>query len=994
MLFILNSDQETVGVASNSNPHSLPYFDDVHTENLEGVNTYTFSVPADHTESGLIETEGHIILRNLDGENLLFTIKEAKEFVQSGKRVLEVFCEETAVGELLTDVMRPQSFNSVTLETVAKTVLSNSMGWVLDQVPYTESKDIVFEDYSTILEALYKLAEEYGKEIYFTVELVGTRINKKQVHIVDQRGSETLVRFDYGYDLQGVIRTENTSNVVTALIGVGKGDSTKTRINLTSASAFNDGDYYKEAGTDWIGSDSALQRFGRNGRHRFAVYVNDKATTVAELKQSTIQELKRRSQPELHYACDVITLERLTGYEGKRVRIGDTVVVNDKTFTPYLVVQGRVVSLERSYTRTDQDKVDLGNYKPVTLSENKAIKDLQKAISLSEEKWNSAGKAYYTWIKYADSVTGEGLSDNPDGKRFLGIAHNKETNVESTNPVDYTWSPLFLDVEIGGRNFLKNSAFVNLYNSDSITTKHEAVYAVDWDGFNSGVANANSSYHAHIDTLTFGYPVYEYNESEGVRNWKGIVNDVSGRITETGEYRLSLDAFATQVGGKLFGGFYYTKVGETTAGFHSGQFEIKDTLPINKWGRVDVKVMLGTEVDTSKAIMFYIYGYGFTTNAIVYMKRPKLEKGTVATDWTTSPEDVEEDFAKVIGQLTEISESVTPAKIVETVVFSEDFTSILSDKADVESLNGMATGEELKEVEENAIKYVDGRIDGEGGINEAINAVTSNLERTANAINAKFTSSGGINLIRNSIGYADFDFWTKSGTVKSVRNMELEQLGFGSGFVSEIGSSGYIEQEVILSPRNADGTPKTHSLSFWLNKKADNATTGNAGVEVYAGGVKLAFIGKANGAGTTQGYELGLYSFVTPEPKVTIRLTFGTGTEAVISGLMLNVGEDALQWQHANGELYNTNIQMNLNGIKVLNGQTNGYTIMSPSEFSGYAEVINDSNQREMKKIFTLNGDTTEVTKLDVDLEIAMATVKMIPINTASSKGWAFIADI
>lgn len=49
------------------------------------------------------------------------------------------------------------------------------------------------------------------------------------------------------------------------------------------------------------------------------------------------------------------------------------------------------------------------------------------------------GKTYFTWIKYADSPT-SGMSDNPTGKKYIGIAYNKLTDTESTNYADYTWS--------------------------------------------------------------------------------------------------------------------------------------------------------------------------------------------------------------------------------------------------------------------------------------------------------------------------------------------------------------------------------------------------------------------------------------------------------------------------------------------------------------------------------------------------------------------------
>ena len=52
------------------------------------------------------------------------------------------------------------------------------------------------------------------------------------------------------------------------------------------------------------------------------------------------------------------------------------------------------------------------------------------------------GKSLYTWVKYADSATGAGMSDYPDGKTYLGIANNRTSAVESTNPGDYVWAKI------------------------------------------------------------------------------------------------------------------------------------------------------------------------------------------------------------------------------------------------------------------------------------------------------------------------------------------------------------------------------------------------------------------------------------------------------------------------------------------------------------------------------------------------------------------------
>lgn len=50
------------------------------------------------------------------------------------------------------------------------------------------------------------------------------------------------------------------------------------------------------------------------------------------------------------------------------------------------------------------------------------------------------GTDRFTWIKYADTRTGGGISDSPDGKTYIGLAYNKTTSAESINPLDYSWS--------------------------------------------------------------------------------------------------------------------------------------------------------------------------------------------------------------------------------------------------------------------------------------------------------------------------------------------------------------------------------------------------------------------------------------------------------------------------------------------------------------------------------------------------------------------------
>ncbi|EPR4994872.1 phage tail tip protein J-related protein [Vibrio navarrensis] len=58
----------------------------------------------------------------------------------------------------------------------------------------------------------------------------------------------------------------------------------------------------------------------------------------------------------------------------------------------------------------------------------------------------------YIWIKYADTSAGAGLSDNPAGKAYMGIAHNRTSPTESTNPADYAWTKIKGEDGVDGAN--------------------------------------------------------------------------------------------------------------------------------------------------------------------------------------------------------------------------------------------------------------------------------------------------------------------------------------------------------------------------------------------------------------------------------------------------------------------------------------------------------------------------------------------------------------
>uniref|UniRef100_UPI003F68D9C1 gp58-like family protein n=1 Tax=Streptococcus pluranimalium TaxID=82348 RepID=UPI003F68D9C1 len=200
-----------------------------------------------------------------------------------------------------------------------------------------------------------------------------------------------------------------------------------------------------------------------------------------------------------------------------------------------------------------------------------------------------------------------------------------------------------IPTEAGGVNLLLNSDFEKVAKGYSFTVDGQ-VYdttASNWVTYNRGMANAKTSYHAYVADYAGRKNAVVYNETNGSRNWKAIHQSLGDRMPQTtNNFILSLDVFVSDVGTKLFGGFYYAdKTGSYN--FYSGQFQFDtSSFEVGKWQRVNVAVPFEKEkADFSKDIRFYIYAYNFSTNAILAIDDVQLETGKIATGHSLAPEE-------------------------------------------------------------------------------------------------------------------------------------------------------------------------------------------------------------------------------------------------------------------------------------------------------------------------------------------------------------------
>ncbi|HEL2592476.1 TPA: hypothetical protein TZ820_001558 [Streptococcus suis] len=207
----------------------------------------------------------------------------------------------------------------------------------------------------------------------------------------------------------------------------------------------------------------------------------------------------------------------------------------------------------------------------------------------------------------------------------------------------------FENLRVGGENLLLNAGFEGAKDSSERFTVGGVTYVnktmPNWQNlYNSGIKNPTTSYHAiYRESFEGKSPVIEFNESNGSRNWKALSAGIQASDLNVGNYTFSADIYATGTGTKIFFGFYYFNKSGVQS-FHSGQTTINITT-INSWHRVSGAIKLNNDIDLTKGVRFYIYAFGFTTNSILYLTKPQLEEGTVATTFSLAQETIRSEIA-------------------------------------------------------------------------------------------------------------------------------------------------------------------------------------------------------------------------------------------------------------------------------------------------------------------------------------------------------------
>ena len=248
-------------------------------------------------------------------------------------------------------------------------------------------------------------------------------------------------------------------------------------------------------------------------------------------------------------------------------------------------------------------------------------------------------------------------------------------------------------------------------------------------------------------------------------------------------------------------------------------------------------------------------------------------------------------------------------------------------------------------------------------------------------------NSGGANLIKNSVMFAydnegNPNEWTVSGagTLSIQASAEAMSNGSLSGHTFTLNNK-TVKQRVYVKANDGETEPTYYTFSTRIKKN----TTGTCYVKIYNDNEEYLI---SIPAGESAFYkEYTLQGLLPTNNYYDIELYGSADSDATFTDNMFATGEYKTQWQQASGEIMNTQVNINVDGVLVKSSVYAGnYTVMSPLEFAGYS-----NKNGTITKVFTLNDDTTEVDKLKATNGMTMPPIKIVPVTTGNLLGWAFV---
>lgn len=293
------------------------------------------------------------------------------------------------------------------------------------------------------------------------------------------------------------------------------------------------------------------------------------------------------------------------------------------------------------FSQTNQNKAYIGMYVDFTAT------DSNDPTKYRWTKWKGTdgsqgvpgtpgadGKTPYIHFAYADDNKGSNFSLTDNNQQFQGY-YSDYTQADSTDYTKYKWVDRLANVQVGGRNYIRDFGFANNYTFYGITSS--------WRFERISDSTARSGYHIKATCTQSGRGGFHkvLHDLRGAE-WQGRTMTYSIDIKASKSVRMRLGAEAFNKGYKTF---------DVTTDWQ--RFISTDTVNFK----------------TFYSFPFYSDSEVWAVDDVVYIRDPQLEDGNVATTPIPAFEDTQEQIDSKADQvLTQEQLNVLEAKRLQMEV--------------------------------------------------------------------------------------------------------------------------------------------------------------------------------------------------------------------------------------------------------------------------------------------------------------------------------------
>ncbi|WP_223209172.1 phage tail spike protein [Limosilactobacillus fermentum] len=401
------------------------------TEEINAANQINFSTPL---KDRIADNIYYVAIPTPRSKQKYLLFKLLSERVQNDR--IEYQGIEEAYDELkqygyIKDI-RP---NDRTAEEMLKMVLEPTR-WTLGNVTETSHQSTNLY-YITYLEALQKIVGLFNIELTFevTIDPKSNKITRRQVNIYTEQGQRTGKRFEYGSNLLTVQQEQDSQELITALVGRGKGelvseghddtpDGYGRRITFADVVwTKKDGNPVdKPAGQEYLIDPEATALYGfSDGNPRIGLTIFEDIEDPVELINATWRALQSLKRPKVSFKADVTDVGQLG--------LGDTVaIIRHDLKIEYLT---RVYKVKHNLLNENDNQIELGD----DFSGHSITSSLIKVDEIANEARETAGYAaiaangknnnYYSSVQPLAPVEGDiWYKDLGNGETDMYQYHN------------------------------------------------------------------------------------------------------------------------------------------------------------------------------------------------------------------------------------------------------------------------------------------------------------------------------------------------------------------------------------------------------------------------------------------------------------------------------------------------------------------------------------------------------------------------------------------